>query len=227
MENIRNAACVLFDLDGTIHDPAHGILRCFDIGLKAVGAPPLDEKTARENIIGPPLAWSYTTLCGLDDETSDRAIEAYRAEYFTVGYKESVVYDGMTECLRALKSAGIKTGMATSKPEECAKDIARYHGFDKYLDVICGAKLTDKKSTKTQLILRAISELGITADGNVYMVGDKKYDIAGARAAGVTGIGVLYGFGSREELEEAGADMILGSPYEITEFFTGKGRRSE
>lgn len=215
----NKVSCVLFDLDGTIIDSAPGIIRCFGIGLEAVGAPKPDPDYLRSRIIGPPLAYSYMNYCGLSAELSDTAIAAYRSEYTARGYAESTVYDGMFQLFNTLRSLNIPIGIATSKPEQMALSIARLHGFFDKFDTICGASLADKHSNKTELILRALENIGIPADNKVYMVGDKHYDIEGAAGAGICSLGVTYGFGSYEELADAGAENIVDSPAAAADFF--------
>lgn len=220
MTNAKNVSCVLFDLDGTIIDSSPGILRCFKLGLASVGVSDVpDDEYLLGRIIGPPLAYSYTKFIGLSDEESDMAIAAYRADYRVKGYAESTVYSGMTECLSALREAGIPIGMATSKPEEMALSIVKDKNIYHLFDVICGAKPSDKHSSKPQLITRALDSLGITADKRVFMVGDKSYDIEGAAAVGISSLGVTYGFGTLSELTRSGADFTADSPEDIANFF--------
>ncbi|MBE6765465.1 MAG: HAD family hydrolase [Ruminococcaceae bacterium] len=221
MTDPKNISCVLFDLDGTIIDSAPGIIRCFGIGLDAVGAPNPGEEFLRGRIIGPPLAYSYTHYCGLSEEKSDEAVAAYRREYTVRGYAESTVYSGIFELLDCLRAMGIPLGIATSKPEQMAVSIAKLHGFYDKFDTICGAKLSDKHSTKAELIARALGDIGVPADEKAFMVGDKSYDIDGAAKAGISSLGVTYGFGTREELAAAGAKNIIDSPKEAAEFFRG------
>ena len=203
---------VVFDLDGTVTDPKEGTTGAVAYALRALGreAEP-DGLTA---FIGPPLHESFPELCGLNEEETDRAIREFRVYFSSRGWMENVPYEGMAQFLAVLRAAGLRLVIATSKPEEFALRILEHFQLASYFDVICGACGDDKASAdKASVIRRALARAGET--GRTVMVGDRRYDVAGAHANGIAAIGVLYGYGGREELSAAGADEIAGDLNEL------------
>ena len=177
---------VLFDLDGTITDSGSGIINSVKYALKKAGRKIPPEDELRK-FIGPPLQEQFMKCCGIEEKEAAEMVALYREYYQEEGIFDNRVYDGVMEMLKTLKEAGLKIVMATSKPEKFAKMIAEHFGFAKYFDLIGGA----------------------------CMVGDRCYDIEGANREGIRAIGVLYGYGSKEELEEAGADGLAETPEEV------------
>mgnify|MGYP004665620031 CR=1 FL=1 len=198
---------IFFDLDGTLTDSADGIVNSVRYALEKQGIVP----PAREQLlpfVGPPLLDSFHKYYGMDREQGMQAIKAYR-EYFTDrGWKENSVYEGIPDVLKQLKDAGAHLYIATSKPEPFAKRIAEYFDLAKYFDGIVGSTLDEKITKKSQVIDLVLAQIGEDYHGKTVMVGDREHDVNGAKENGLPCIGVLYGYGSREELEEAGAAGI-------------------
>ena len=200
---------VLFDLDGTITDSGSGIINSVKYALKKAGRkiPPEDEL---RKFIGPPLQEQFMKCCGIEEKEAAEMVALYREYYQEEGIFDNRVYDGVMEMLKTLKEAGLKIVMATSKPEKFAKMIAEHFGFAKYFDLIDGAR------TKKQEVIQYVLEQCKEKDREkIRMVGDRCYDMEGANREGIRAIGVLYGYGSKEELEEAGADGLAETPEEV------------
>lgn len=211
---------IAFDLDGTLIDSSPGIFRCFNLGLVAAGREACAPSELRR-VIGPPLRLSYGEFFGLNDEEIQVAISAYRAEYFVRGCLEGELYPGMMDTLKSLFDAGYRLCMATSKPEVMAKKMAGAFGFDQYFTAICGGGL-DGHDDKPTLISRALAAADVTDPARACMVGDRLFDMQGAKTVGTYAIGVLYGFGSRRELEQAGADAIAETAMDISKIIRQK-----
>ena len=205
---------VCFDLDGTLTDPKVGITNCIRYALERLGreAPPADELTW---CIGPPLLQSFETMLG-DAAEAERALAFYRERFGDVGLFENEVYPGIPELLEACRVEGVRMFVATSKPAVYAERIIAHFGLSDFFEAVCGAELDGTRSDKTELLRWVLAEHGLDAAGSV-MIGDRKHDIVGARNNGMRTIGVTYGYGSREELEEAGADCIAGCPGHIAD----------
>ena len=200
MTDMKN---ILFDLDGTLTDPALGItnsvmhaLKRFDIPL-----PPRDELY---KFIGPPLAESFEKYYGFSD--GQVAVEVYR-EYFSVkGLFENELYDGIEELLKLLYENGYRIYLATSKPEIYAKQILEHFKIDKYFTDAVGSLLNGNRVEKGEVIAYLLKKHNIT---DAIMIGDRCFDIAGAKENGIKSIGVLYGYGTKKELKDA--DFIVSS----------------
>ena len=204
---------VLFDLDGTLTDSAEGIVNSVVYALERKGVPYVSKQELRR-FVGPPLQASFRDHCGFSEEEAKDAVSVFR-EYFTEkGIYENAVYEGVPEMLLSLCKAGFKLAVATSKPEAFAKQILERFDLAKYFTVIAGASMdgTDKPT----VIRLALSRLNTEPSSRVLMVGDREHDILGAKEVGISSLGVLYGYGSKEELEEAGAAYIAASPSAIT-----------
>ena len=198
---------ILLDLDGTITNPAEGITRCFEYALNHFGIT-VESRAELEQFIGPPLRQSFKEGFGFDDEKATEAIAKYRERFTPTGMYENEVYPGMEEALQSLKEAGKVLIVATSKPEHMAKKILEHFHLDGYFDDICGSCDDAKRNEKDEVIRYALEKHGITNSDDVLMVGDRKFDVIGAEKCGLKCMGVLYGFGDREELEQAGAAYI-------------------
>ena len=200
---------VLFDLDGTITDSGSGIINSVKYALKKAGRkiPPEDEL---RKFIGPPLQEQFMKCCGIEEK-----VALYREYYQEEGIFDNRVYDGVMEMLKTLKEAGLKIVMATSKPEKFAKMIAEHFGFAKYFDLIGGACMDGARTKKQEVIQYVLEQCKEKDREKIRMVGDRCYDIEGANREGIRAIGVLYGYGSKEELEEAGADGLAETPEEV------------
>ena len=198
---------ILIDLDGTITDPKLGITKSVQYALNFFNLQVEDLDTLCRHI-GPPLKSAFMEFYGFNEKEAEDAIVKYREYYTVTGILENEVYTGMELLLASLKEAGKTLIVATSKPEVFAQRILEYFGLSGYFDDICGATLDSSRSTKEEVIRYALDKNKITDYGEVIMVGDRMHDIEGAKAVGIASIGVLFGYGSREELEEAGADQI-------------------
>jgi len=198
---------VLFDLDGTLTDSGPGITAAASAALAQLGIDVPPERLA--HFVGPPLDETFREFYGLSPERTAEAIGAFRAYYDRQGWRENAVYPGIPALLRALKAAGCTLLVATSKPEHFALRILTHFGLADCFDLICGAPPDDPQGMKKPTVLReALRRAGVSALSEAVMVGDRKYDVAGAHAVGLAAVGVLYGYGSRAELEAAGADAL-------------------
>ena len=208
---------ILFDLDGTLTDPAEGITNSVMYALKQYGIEEND-RTKLYSFIGPPLVDSFMEKYGFSEEKA-REATAYFREYFREkGIFENVPYEGMTECLASLKQRGRTLILATSKPEVFAKMILERFGFAPYFDYVFGASMDETRTRKDEVIAYALSGAGIEDPSDCVMVGDRKHDVLGALANGMDAVGVLFGYGSREELTEAGACYIAETVEDILRF---------
>ncbi len=205
---------VLFDLDGTLTDPGIGITNSVMHSLKKFDIEEND-RTKLYRFIGPPLMESFGRYYGFSKEDCERAITYYR-EYFSVkGLFENEVYDGIAELLRALKEAGKTVVLATSKPHDFSVEILKHFDLYKFFDFCACATMDEKRTAKDEVIDYALQNIKEKDKSKIVMVGDRMHDIIGAKKCGLPSLGVLFGYGSREELEEAGADMIAGSVEEL------------
>ena len=215
MPNIAQPV-VLLDLDGTLTDSAPGIVNCLRYALDALGYEHPDDDTIR-TFLGPPLAVTFRDHFGMDDATVPLAIATYRERYHDVGLFENDVYDGIPAMLDELNAAGLTIAIATSKPTYSATRILKHYGLDQHLAYIGGAELDGSRDSKALVIEHVLEELNLDpANGGIVMVGDREHDIRGAAQHGIPGIGVLWGYGSQEELEIAGAMSVAASPQALT-----------
>ena len=205
---------ILFDLDGTLTDPAEGITNSIVHSLTYYGITVADKRELYD-FIGPPLPESYMRRFGMDEQTALEATEHYR-EYFGVkGLLENEVYPGIEDLLCQLQAHGKTLLVATSKPEVFATRILAHFDLAKYFTVIAGAPLHPPKGYgKADVIREALDRAGISAN-NAIMVGDRKHDVLGAHKIGIPAIGVLYGYGDRAEHEACGADYIAATVAEL------------
>lgn len=198
---------ILFDLDGTLTDPYVGITESVKYALNFFGKPIPDDEALKQ-YIGPPLIWSFKELAGITGDDTVKAVKKYRERYETIGWKENALLDGAEELLADLKKKGKILGLATSKPEKTSIQILEYFGIDKYFDFMGGASMDLTRNTKVQVVNYTLKNLGVADLSKAVLVGDRHHDIDGAKEAGIASIGVLVGYGSRSELENAGADYI-------------------
>lgn len=198
---------ILFDLDGTVIDPWEGIVNSVSYTLEKYQLPK-EEWGDLRRFIGPPLIESFQRLYGFSHDKAEEAVGRYREYYRETGIFECYVYDGIPQLLERLKAAGRTVLMATSKPEEFAVRILQHFGLMQYFDCVAGATLDESRNAKADVIRYGLKRAGLQSTGDCIMVGDRKHDILGARACQMASLGVLFGYGSREELVEAGADWI-------------------
>lgn len=218
---------VLFDLDGTLTDPGLGITNSFIYALDKFGIS-VENRRELYKFIGPPLLNSFMDFYGFDEEKANQAVTYYRELYNVTGKFENEVYEGVLEMLQALKEQGFPLLVATSKPEYLAKDILEHFSMAEYFCVIAGSDLEGVRNTKGKVIDYALNQYAKQSDmsmekvkGNAIMVGDRFHDIHGAKENGIESIGVLYGYGNREEFEQAGAEYIVEKPENIVTIVQG------
>ena len=211
---------VFFDLDGTLTDPALGITNSFIHALKFYGIPiPSYEELCK--LIGPPLPYSFETTFGFPHDKAMEAVAKYREYFSTKGLFENKVYDGIPELLQALKEKGKHLVVATSKPEEYSIKIIEHFNLAKYFDFVCGSNMDESRSKKDEVIAYAMERCGL-GEGDktrIIMIGDRFHDIEGAKKNNLKSCGVLFGYGSREELQNAGADYIAEKVEDLTKLF--------
>jgi phosphoglycolate phosphatase len=207
---------LLFDLDGTLTDPFPGITGCIQHALVALGRPSPPAESLRW-CIGPPLKQIFVKLLDSQDEhLADAAVAKYRERFGSVGLFENSVYAGIEDALDGLKVCGHSLCVATSKPTVYAKRIINHFGLNKYFRSVDGSELDGTRSEKGSLIAH-ILERDAIAPNDVIMIGDREHDMIGARQNKVAGLGVLWGYGSKEELEAAGAYACVLSPRSLSE----------
>lgn len=229
----------LFDLDGTISQSEPGILNCIRYALDAAGLPEPPEAVLK-TFIGPSLYDSFTGKCHVDHDQALWLVDKYRERYNVIGLYETSIYDGIPETLKALKERGAKIGVATSKPTAPTEKILEKFDLAKYFDVVIGSNPDVTGSNKQVLITECLKRLkeGETmtqadreetvmmddsaSEGKIrthekeaVMIGDRMFDIDGGHACGIDTVGVLYGYGNREEFEKAGAEYIISRPEEL------------
>ncbi|MCM1045325.1 MAG: HAD hydrolase-like protein [Candidatus Gastranaerophilales bacterium] len=211
---------LLFDLDGTLTDPKVGITTCVQYALQSFGVEEADPDKL-ECFIGPPLRDSFMEFYGFGEEQAKEAVEKYRERFQDTGIYENELYDGIPQMLRTLQSKGMYLAVASSKPEEYVRRILEHFKIDKYFCVVVGSEMDGARSSKAEVIREVLARLSkeepIQAD-QVYMVGDRRHDIEGARENGIESVGVAYGYGSMEELKEAKSDYIVRSVEELQKF---------
>lgn len=206
---------IFFDLDGTLANTERPLLHCIGSALAACSLPELPYET-KLKFIGPPLMDSIRLYCGADEQTAREAYRVFRSLYDSEGVYMSEKYSGVEEMIKALYDSGARLYTATSKPEKFARIILEGFGLDQYFTYIAGASLDESRVTKEQVIRYALQTNGISAVDRCVLVGDRCFDAEGAAAVGMDCIGVLWGFGSREELEAAGCVAVCDTPQDVS-----------
>ena len=208
---------ILFDLDGTLTDPAEGITNSVSYALEKFCII-VSDKRELYKFIGPPLVDSFMEYYGFSEEDANKAVAYYREYFKPKGIYENAIYDGTVSLLSELKKQNKTVILATSKPELFAKEILKYFSIDCYFDFVAGATMDKTRNKKSDVIAYALSECKITDLKSCLMVGDRNQDINGARANGIDSVGVLYGYGDRQEHEAAGATYIAETVEDILKF---------
>ncbi len=211
---------LLFDLDGTLTDPKVGICTCVQYALASFGIeePDIDKLTP---FIGPPLKDSFMEFYRMDEQQAESAVAKYRERFQDKGLFENELYEGISEMLEALNSRGMFLAVASSKPTVFVERILEHFHIKKYFKVIVGSELDGTRAHKDEVVDEALRQLfgdKPVDKGKVYMIGDRRFDIEGARIMGVESVGVTYGYGDMEELREAKADYIVRSVEELRDF---------
>ena len=216
----------LFDLDGTLTDPKEGITRSVQHALKYFGIeePDLDRL---EPFIGPPLKDSFMEFYGLSEEQALKAVEVYRERFAPVGVLENEIIPGTGQMLAHAREKGIHLAVASSKPLVFVRQILRHFQIEEYFEVVVGSELDGTRGSKEEVVEEALRQLGILemdpADKQSLcaMIGDRKFDIQGAIAHGLTGIGVSFGYAGEGELSAAGADMVADTMEQLERILLG------
>lgn len=217
---------VIFDFDGTICKTGEGIIKSAKYALEAFGYDVPEDDSELEFFIGPPLLVTFQERFGADPQTALELVKKYRERYTNQGVYESELYEDIRGLLEALKNDGIKIGIASSKPQKYIETLLEKFGVIKYFDAICGVSFTADCETKASIITRCLAELNTPPDSAI-MVGDKNYDIAGAKANNLLSVGVLWGYGNKFEFIEAGADFIAEKPQDIEAVALGYFEQTE
>lgn len=201
---------VLFDLDGTLTDSREGILASIRHALMALNCACPDDDQMR-TYIGPPLTESFGALLGKDPRRISQAIDLYRERFTATGMFENAVYPDIPQLLTAIRDSGARLFVATSKPRIYAQRIVEHFRLDAWFTTVYGSELDGTRSSKVDLIEHVLADARLNASAT-FMIGDRMHDMHGAGANGVTPIGVLWGYGSRDELASAGAAALCDQP---------------
>jgi len=203
---------VFIDLDGTLTDPREGMVNCFEYALERLGIA-IDPAVRLESYIGPPLHDSFRELCG-GKAGVEAAVACYRERFATLGLYENRVYEGIPEALGTLAERAASVHLVTSKPTPYAQRIVEHFDLDRHLDAVYGSHLDGRLGDKTELIADVLAREGIDPLRAV-MIGDRKFDMLGAKHHGIRALGVLWGYGTREELLATGADALCEHPRDL------------
>ena len=212
---------LLFDLDGTLTDPMVGITSSVQYALEKFG---IHVRYLKELIpfIGPPLAESFQKFYGFSKEDAEKAIQYYREYYAPKGIFENEVYEGIPEMLAHLTEAGFTLLVATSKPTVFARKVLKHFGMEDYFSFAGGSELDGSRTKNAEVISYILKTCGIEAKEAI-MIGDRRHDIEGGKACGLESVGVLYGYGTEQELTEAGADHIIRTVAELEDYLRNQG----
>lgn len=211
---------IAFDLDGTLSDPARGLILGFVYCFKKLGMPYESQESLRK-YIGPSLYEEWQEDFGFTPDEANNAIEVFREYYNIYGWWDNDLYEGIPEMLAKLKAAGKKLVLATSKPLDTAKSILKLFDLTKYFDFVGGAT-SHQNDQKWQVLNWSLSSVGVDLDdreqlAKCVLVGDRKYDAEGAKICGIDSLGVLYGHGTREELEASGFTALAETVSDVVE----------
>lgn len=217
---------VIFDFDGTVCETAPGIVKSARYALEAFGYSVPEDDKELEFFIGPPLLVTFQERFGADAQTAMELVKKYRERYTNQGVYESNLYKGIDNLLAALKKDGLKIGIASSKPQKYVETLLERFNVMKYFDCVCGVSFTADCESKASIISRCMASLAVQPE-EVFMVGDKRYDIEGAKANGMLSVGVLWGYGTKFEFIEAGADFIADKPGDVESIALGYFEQTE
>jgi phosphoglycolate phosphatase len=201
---------IYFDLDGTLTDPKPGITRSIQYALQKLEHPTIPTEDELTWCIGPPLRASFVRLLG-GEHSADHAVSFYRERFSDVGLYENSLYDGIGDVLKTLCASGQRLFVATSKPHVFAERIIDHFGLRNHFERVFGSELDGTRVDKSHLLEYALKEASVDP-AKTLMIGDRSHDMVGAKNNRMKGIGVLYGYGSRDELLEAGAHHVCATP---------------
>lgn len=210
---------ILFDLDGTLTESGEGITKSVQYALEKIGKP--EENLEKLKVfVGPPLLEQFMKYAQIDEETARQAVAYYRERYADVGIYENQVYPGVENMLKTLKNRGYRLAVASSKPEYFVTKVLEYFHLTGYFDEIVGSEMNGARTSKAEVIGETLKRMNLSANRReVVMVGDREHDVLGARACGLDCVAVSYGYGTEEELREAGALKITDSADGLLDFF--------
>ena len=208
---------ILFDFDGTVFDTAEGITKCVQYALDKMGIEA--ELNELMCFAGPPLTEMFSLKYGMSEIEAERATELYRERYLPVGWMECKPFDGMHELLLKLRADGKKLAVATSKPTHLAKRILEQYNMTNDFDLICGSEFDGTRGKKWEVIEYVLQSFGIEPNEAI-MVGDRKYDVLGAKKCGLDCVGVRFGYAEPNELEEYGAVYIAKTADDLYNYLT-------
>lgn len=206
---------ILIDFDGTLVDSSEGIFKSLIDAFNFYGDTVPNDETLRK-FIGPPLFYSFNTICGFSPAHCEELTEKYHEYYENGGYKLNCLYDGIYDTLKELKNRGYHLATASSKPLQFVDTICSENGIKDFFDFLGGTEMQNTGESKSDVILKAMKNLKGTKEDTL-MVGDTLFDIKGANAVGIHSCGVLYGFGTREEFIQNKATYIIEKPINILE----------
>ena len=209
---------ILFDFDGTLYDTVEGIARSAQYALQKLGVSAETEEL--RCFAGPPLVDKFMEMYGFSREKAEEARGLFQERYLPIGVYESRPFPGMREFLDGLQGKGLTLAVATSKPLVLAEQLLQSAGLREYFDVVRGSGLEGNNNTKREIVESVIAELGAAKESCV-LIGDTRYDVLGAHAAGIACIGVRYGYAAPGELEAAGADAIADTLSSLEKMLTG------
>jgi len=202
--------CLLFDLDGTLTDPLPGMAASINHALKLCGYPQVPVESLAQ-YVGPPLEGTFRALVpGVDESTENMLIEHYRDRYRALGYRENSIYPGIEALLGRLKISGQRLGVCTAKPESIARQVLEHFALTKFFGFVSGGGIGIRKDQQLEQLLQAG-----TIDQTAVMIGDRNVDMIAAKSNGLTGCGVLWGYGGAEELAAGGATLTVESPDQL------------
>lgn len=208
---------ILFDFDGTVFDTAEGITKCVQYALDKMGIEA--ELNELMCFAGPPLVEMFMQKYGMSEKEALHATELYRERYLPIGWSECSPFAGMHELMLKLRAGGKKLAVATSKPEHLARQILEHYNMTDDFDLICGSEFDGTRGQKWEVIDFVLKSFGIRPEDAV-MVGDRKYDVIGAKKCGVDCVGVRFGYAEPNELEEHGAVYIAETPDDLYDYLT-------
>lgn len=216
---MKKYSIALFDLDGTVTDSSPGVTDSIIYALKKFGIE-IKDKVELYKCIGPPLQYSFKNFFGFSDEDTDTAIKYYREFYEKEGINRLSVYNGIPELIKSLKQSGMTIVLATSKPEKYAKQILKDQGLLELFDFVAGASPELNRNEKSEVMKYALESINANPS-DVIMIGDRKYDVIGSKDVGCDCIGVLFGFGTKEELLNEGAIFTAENCEEVEKYILG------
>ncbi len=211
---------IFFDLDGTLTDSKEGIFNCVRYALEKMGEPILPDEILK-NFIGPPLHDSYIRYCGFSREKALEAVQLFRERYTAIGKFENAPAPGLLELCQRLRESGYVLALSSSKPEKMCEQICEKFGFAPYLETIAGSPPSGDDWEKADVIRETMRRLGLTdADkDSILMIGDRKFDVLGAKECGIDCVGVeFFGYAAQGELADAGAVTVVRTAAELEEF---------